>query len=103
MSGIYIPGIEMPKGGAIEIMIFAEGKAIKSGYTVSIDGKDYYAPTLGETPAVQALPVPDHGRLIDADAIIQRIPIASYEIYENIRSLIDSTPTIIPAEKEERT
>ena len=59
MSGIYIKGMEMPTDGAIEIQIFAEGKAIKSGYTVSIDGKDYYAPTLGETPAVQALPAAD--------------------------------------------
>jgi hypothetical protein len=44
------------------------------------------------------VPVPPHGRLGDLDELIKKIPVVSYEIYENIRTLLESAPTIIPAE-----
>ena len=65
MSGIYIPGMEMPKEGGVELLIYAEGFAVETGRVVKF-GDDYaYQPTLGEVPAIRAIPVPDHGDLID--------------------------------------
>ena len=56
---ILIEGIDMPTEGSIEIQVFAEGKAIQSGYTVRVNGTDYYQPILGEKPAVTAIQIPE--------------------------------------------
>lgn len=57
MAGIYIPDMEMPnkKNGAV-LIIYPDGKCVFE------DGKTY-----------QAVPVPPHGRLIDADALRQSL------------------------------
>ena len=62
------------------------------GHRISIlsDGHAYYEDMVN--PCVdmgEVIPVPDHGRLIDADAIPER--------YLEVRDL---APTIIPADKE---
>jgi hypothetical protein len=49
----------------------------------------------------KAVPIPPHGRLGDLDALIKKIPVVSYEIHENIRTLLESAPTIIPTEEGE--
>ena len=67
MSGVYISGMEMPKyiepGLVIE---FADG----------IDGKRYarlhHYRHGGLTEWLEAIPVPDHGRTIDADEFLKR-------------------------------
>ena len=48
--------------------------------------------------------IPKHGRLIDADALIKRIPTNFISIYcvERILEKINTAPTIIPAEEGER-
>ena len=88
MAGIYISNMEMPQRDEV-ITIYPDGTAHRRYLGLRLH--------ISESKAV---PVPEHGRSIDADAIIQRIPIVSYEIYENIRALIDSAPTIIPADPE---
>ena len=122
MAGIYISGMKMPKEGSIEIAILAEGIAIETGHTVRVDGKDYYTPTLGEKPSTNAIEVPDHGRLIDA----QKFAAVMHERYNNAYSwymeaedpeikfraasvvasvtecslILSKMPTVIPADKE---
>lgn len=55
------------------------------------------------------IPVPDHGRLIDADALYRRIktecnpygkPTIGYDEGNKVMHVIIGTPTIIPADKE---
>ena len=53
--GVYINGMEMPTKGYRLILIHADG---------TVQSTD------GETTAI---PVPPHGRLIDADALLMRI------------------------------
>ena len=81
MIGVYIKGMELPKDGCHHmICIYADG-------TVSTGGREY-----------TALPVPPHGRLIDAD-----IPEDDRQVYGffydyDLQQLLDSRKTIIPAE-----
>ena len=97
MSGIYIPGMEMPKMLAgikqgdkvpyIDVRIFADGSAVTSK---------------GERPyftEYKAVPVPDHGRLIDADAL--RHTYYHAPSFPNLCKAINEAPTVIPASKEE--
>lgn len=72
MSGIYIPGMEMPTEGFVEILIRDDGTVLQTGQSYRADGADYYTPYIGEKPVIyKAIPVPDHGRLIDIDAPYQ--------------------------------
>lgn len=78
-----------------------------------------YIPNMTEETAKEHLanfvyvPVPDHGRLIDADALVERICGRNYiekvltaskeELriaLTNIPLVINNAPTIIPADKE---
>lgn len=69
--GVYID-IEMPKEGFVEILIRDDGTVQQTGQSYRIDGTDYYTPYVGEMPKMfTAIPVPPHGRLIDADALEQ--------------------------------
>lgn len=111
MSGIYIPGMEMPTTGL---------------YLVSVDnscGKDETVMTvkrmLGNRDVCQIIgayslvPVPDHGRLIDADALDDILADQSEDAYNRthaprsweralsaMRDYLEDAPTIIPADKE---
>ena len=106
--GVYIPSMKLPKEGGIEIMILAEGKAIETGHTVRIDGKDYYTATLGEKEAADAIPVPDHGRLIDADELRKEFKepmdwLDSEQCVHHVTGIwasIDAAETVIPADRE---
>ncbi len=89
MSGIYIAGMEMPAEGFVDVRIKCNGTAAHS---------------TGEPPyfrVYEAVPVPDHGRLIDADAFV---PSDGYlfsdgRLYVSTKS-VNEAPTIIPADKE---
>ena len=60
MSGVYIPGMEIPKEpGAHKIRLF-----VREDGAASIWGLEEYIPH----EPLEVFPVPDHGRLIDADA-----------------------------------
>lgn len=96
--GVYIPGVEMPtEGNETIIRILPDGTVL-----------DQYGHHLG----LKALPVPEHGRLMDKDAFIDGCEalssndphdIAGMEIIKFFMEEIVPTPTIIPADlvKEE--
>ena len=69
-------------------------------FHATLDGFDVGYERNGDCPLV---PVPPHGRLIDADALIKRIPTNFISIYcvERILEKINTAPTIIPVSKED--
>ena len=79
---ILIKGMEMPKDGCHHtICIYADG-------TVSTGWRVY-----------MAVPVPPHGRLIDADAFFDDLLFPSKQFEQGMRELIGDAPTVIPAEE----
>ena len=48
----------------------------------------------------QAIELPPHGRLIDADAFFDDLLFPSKQFEQGMRELIGDTPTVIPAEEE---
>ena len=58
--GIYLPNMEMPKEGFVEILIRDDGTVQQTGQSYRIGGTDYYTPYTGEMPVVyKAVPVPN--------------------------------------------
>lgn len=111
--GIYIKGMEMPKGHSVCIVIDAAGQAQR--YDLN---NDRYA----DDKLFEAVPAPPHGRLIDADELKKVIASAKYmdahiydgkirtmysdhlcvgADYDDVCAAIDETPTIITAEEGE--
>ena len=92
--GIYIKSMEMPMNEPMLVKINPDG-------SVSTTAKNNYR-------KYEAIPVPDHGRLIDADALEQdaqkRLLICNkyndqfQKPYEVMRA-IALAPTVIPAEE----
>lgn len=100
MSDILIRGMEMPKDIEPGLVIeFADG----------IDGKRYarlyHYQHGGLTEWLEAVPVPLHGRLIDADALREDwLESGENEYVYDTNAFLDSldiAPTIIPAEEGE--
>lgn len=96
MSGIYINGMKMPEK-SICVEIFADGSVheFADPWVIGIAGS-----------------VPDHGRLVDADALVKRIcgenwmnkvlTVSKEELrtaLTNLPIVINNAPTIIPADK----
>lgn len=98
MSGVYIKGMEIPKNGMpIKAFIYPDGSV-----RVKLQGGGF----LG----LRAIPVPPHGRLIDADEyrdeFMNGVYAECYDDPDNIRAnsiidIFDSAPTIIPAEEDQ--
>lgn len=91
---ILITGIDMPtKGNPITVLIYPDGTA------------EWEA----QNKAGIAVPVPPHGRLIDADALMEIIKAHDYPLRAHfnstdngmftigIQQAVDDAPTIIPA------
>lgn len=108
--GVYIRGMEMPKN-CIKCKLCVSYKCVLTGEIRWSDEFDYDSKRFEDCPLV---PVPPHGRLIDADALITKDN-KDYEaaldatttvatksmimrIHEQMQSVISETPTIIPAE-----
>ena len=99
MSGIYIKGLGMPtECYGLRMIIYPNGQVIipKSTYWEEPNG-------------VEAIPVPDHGRLIDADALVLPPNLNDWnsvaEYVENIADCwkaVDNATTIIPADMEKK-
>lgn len=96
--GVYIEGMEMPK-------YCAECDAVDREELlcpfINDDCEDYFSVRNRNCPLS---PVPPHGRLIDADAILQEAtkgeePFDWIDKNELLRLFFDA-PTIIPAEEE---
>ena len=95
MSGVYIPKIEMPES-CWDCFACHDGWCI---INQKIEGHRTV------THSCPLIPVPDHGRLIDADALKEHFPHdEDWDYPVNTHSLvcetIDDVPTIIPAESE---
>lgn len=103
MSGIYIPNRPMPEhcGECFsyhnlfgrDICWCGNGRRIE----LYPDKRPDWCPIV---------PIPDHGRLIDADALKEHFPHDEdwdYPVNTNsfVNDLIDGAPTIIPADKED--
>lgn len=81
---VLIRGMEMPEEGWHKVIkIFPDGTVVS--YYDSVE--------LGT-----AIPVPPHGRLIDADAL--RRTYYHAPSFPNLCKAINDAPTIIPADKE---
>ena len=89
MSGIYIPGMEMPADSRPTWII------LHSDGTVDYNEVSQSNPVGWNTLIQAAIPVPDHGRLIDADGLKERIRGRLFE--DEFSFEIDCAPTIIPA------
>ncbi len=75
---VLIKDMEMPKEGFVEILVRDDGTVQQTGQSYRIDGTDYYTPYAGEMPVMyKAVPIPPHGRLIDADALYRTIDATS--------------------------
>ena len=87
MSSLYLPDMEMPKEGMCKtITIFDDGAVVEGN---------------GSEKLGIAVPVPDHGRLMDKDAV--NLQDGPYEYDEWCEWALDqymNAPIILPAEKE---
>ena len=103
MSGIYIPGVEMP------------AHCMDCPFMVSRDNDDCILQSTEANESFEnweqmragcpLIPVPEHGRLIDADAsksdgFHTLVCYTGKMPYEYTAMLIDDVPTIIPADKD---
>jgi hypothetical protein len=86
--GVYIPGMEMPTDRSRWVVIYPDGRVDYS------DKTDEW-----ETLDERAVPVPEHGRLIDEKDIV---PKDGYIIADGTACIpvkdIVNAPTIIPAD-----
>ena len=104
MSGVYIKGMEMPtRCGRCDMCVTEADGDIDSHKACCITGA--IIENLGEKMEdCPLIPVPDHGRLVDGDAIIGAysswIWVAPGEEAKGMRAIfadIRDAPTIIPA------
>lgn len=91
--GVYIDGMEMPQNLGVSVTIYPDGRVIRYlGYGAKEQ--------LGT-----AVPVPPHGRLVDADALREDwLENGENEYVYDTNAFLDSldaAPTIIPAEEGE--
>ena len=97
MAGLYIRNVKLPESAFNTLYL-----AVHQDGTVEYDGGPYGWQT------TRATPVPDHGRLVDADALVLKgyalsvIRSGSYGTWRDDVPLIDTdaAPTIIPADKD---
>jgi hypothetical protein len=93
MSGIYIPGMALPaEPGAHKIRLF-----VREDGTASIWGLEEYIPH----EPLEVIPVPDHGDLIERDALVAAYDAEHVGPPGRARELMMEAPAIIPAEEEE--
>lgn len=98
--GIYIKGVEMPGliHGPITIRIYPTGKCINMG---SLWPRD-------SMPGVTAIPVPEHGDLIERSAVCLtdfEIAMCGGDYKEGMKMLlekVEAAPAVIPASGEEK-
>lgn len=89
---VIIKGMSMPNDGREWIMFLR----LTSGEVELFD-------PIGEDESVfyEAVELPPHGKLIDADALSAKLPAPIEDEYKHVRRIIEAAPTIIPAEGKE--
>lgn len=81
---VYIKGMEMPTDGMNNIMILADGRVFQfSGYG-------------NPKPLGTAIPVPDHGDLIDKQYAYQNTMAMGEQTRKIVLKQIDALPVVIP-------
>lgn len=97
MSGIYIPGVEMPREKKTTLTIFPDGRVYENhGERLLGHGEDCIP--------WKAVPVPPHGDLIDRNALPwekQGMMLTDPDEWGLKAWDIEHAPTIIPAEEGE--
>lgn len=95
MSDLLIRGIGMPTEKPIAVVIHPDGTAYCAEMLAGVC-TEYLNDCV-------AIPVPPHGRLIDADALIAdiRANSESYFADDFAHEWVDVAPTVIPAEEGE--
>lgn len=81
---VLIKGMEMPTAPII-LILFPDGHVETKEYNIGARSK--------------AIPVPPHGRLIDADALLKDYESSFYR--KAVVTLMEDAPTVIPAEEGE--
>lgn len=99
---ILIKGIEMPKNCNKCPLHFYEGQGICCCRALpAIDDGEILKPWKNKRKDCPLIPVPPHGRLIDADALTLAVNDFPYGYRGVIWAEIAVAPTIIPAEEVE--
>lgn len=93
---IIIKGMEMPKTGVYVLSVGNTGKD-KTIFTIA---EHTHSGKIIPRHVGEAVPVPPHGRLIDADALKGMMPTIGDE-YLYAREMIEEAPTVIEEEAEE--
>ena len=90
--GVYIKGMKMPKPGVYtcELGVLDDNTAVLTIYTPINEPQKSYT----------LIPVPEHGRLIDADVMKTRINCDNDSLKRAYIDWIDAQETIIPASEE---
>ena len=94
--GVYIKGMEMPKNKAVAVVIHPDGTAYTAKMSAGVC-TEYLADRT-------AVPVPPHGRLVDADRLLSEQMKRKYYHLPNGDTAIpiidvEHAPTIIEAEE----
>lgn len=91
MSGIYIPGMEMPIGGCVNCVFCVYDRCL---INLKLEKK------ASVTHGCPLVPVPDHGRLIDADELyndINESVLLTDGFKDTFNLWFDEQPVVIPA------
>lgn len=94
--GVYIPGMEMPKS-------CRECRFDRGGWcyaTDRVDNRTRFVTHDAKQKWCPLIPVPEHGRLIDAEEFKTHFWEKQAYFTERIYQKLDMMPTIIPADKE---
>ena len=89
---VLIEGMEMPEEGEYHMTLYvcSDGSAYIDVASFPVDGDRF-----------EAVPVPPHGRLIDADVLQKSVPNFGFGYRRIMQGVIGVAPTIIPAEEDE--
>lgn len=115
MSGIYIPGMEMPKN-CFDCPLFDDVYTDADGdddYSCGLGVPlDYYQASGKTKKNCPLVPIPPNGRLIDADLIMEKLKESCRTAFGDdgdisecsglsiVADYIESAPTVIPASEE---
>lgn len=88
---IYIKDMNLPKEKTVCLL-------------VSPDGQAFVKSESGQEEKYQLMPIPNHGRLIDADAALANREEIDYWCYDlsDLPEYFEYCPTIIPADQKEK-
>lgn len=89
---IYIYGVDLPQHGFINLTVFANGHVVGPD-----DGFNSF-----DTVAGRAIPVPEHGDLIERDELLEKQFTDDNDDYVVYADDVDEMPAIVPANKEGR-